>query len=76
MSGEELRVTEPGADRADHGTELAADTAAAQAARQPQGVPGADDGPERVPARVWVTLVGFAAFVIAFGTCAANYLFN
>ncbi|MBK0421946.1 hypothetical protein JD292_07640 [Leucobacter sp. CSA2] len=69
-------MTEPGADRADRGTELAADTAAVQAARPPQGVSGADEGPERVPARVWVTLVGFAAFVLAFGTCAANYLFN
>ena len=38
--------------------------------------PGLDDGPQSVPPRIWVTLVGFAAFVILFGTCAAQWMFN
>jgi len=35
-----------------------------------------DDLPEDVPPKAWVTLVMFAAFVVAFGTCASAYLFN
>lgn len=35
-----------------------------------------DESPEKVPPKAWVTLVGFALFVIAFGTCAATYMFN
>lgn len=34
------------------------------------------DSPEKVPAKVWVTLVTFAAFVVAFLTCASKFLFN
>lgn len=35
-----------------------------------------DDSPEKVPPKAWVTLVGFALFVIAFGTCASTFMFN
>lgn len=35
-----------------------------------------DDGPENVPANAWVTMGIFAVFVIAFGTCASNFMFN
>lgn len=32
--------------------------------------------PENVPANAWVTMGLFAAFVIAFGTCASTFMFN
>ncbi|KIP52805.1 hypothetical protein [Leucobacter komagatae] len=35
-----------------------------------------DDNPENVPAKAWVTMGIFAVFVIAFGTCASNFMFN
>ena len=35
-----------------------------------------DISPENVPPKAWVTLVGFAAFVVFFGTCAFTYMFN
>lgn len=35
-----------------------------------------DDGPENVPANAWITMGLFAAFVIAFGTCASTFMFN
>lgn len=35
-----------------------------------------DDSPENLPTSAWITLVGFAAFVVLFGTCAANWMFN
>lgn len=36
----------------------------------------ADESPEKLPPKAWVTLVGFALFVIAFGTCASTFMFN
>lgn len=36
----------------------------------------AEDEPTSVPRMAWVSLVGFAIFVIAFGTCASNWMFN
>ncbi len=35
-----------------------------------------DGSPENVPPKAWVSLVGFAAFVVLFGTCAFTYMFN
>lgn len=35
-----------------------------------------DEGPEDVPMNTWVTLGLFAAFVVAFGTCASTFLFK
>lgn len=35
-----------------------------------------DDAPQDVPPKAWVTLVLFAAFVIAFGTCASTFMFD
>lgn len=35
-----------------------------------------DDNPENVPGKAWVTMGIFAVFVIAFGTCASNFMFN
>lgn len=35
-----------------------------------------DDNPENVPTNAWVTMGLFAAFVIAFGTCASTFMFN
>lgn len=35
-----------------------------------------DEGPEDVPMNTWVTLGLFAAFVVAFGTCASTFLFR
>lgn len=35
-----------------------------------------DESPQDVPPKAWVTLVLFAAFVIAFGTCASTFMFN
>ncbi|GAA1629091.1 hypothetical protein [Leucobacter chromiireducens] len=35
-----------------------------------------DDGPEKLPMNTWVTLGLFAAFVVAFGTCASSFMFN
>ncbi|WP_146120011.1 hypothetical protein [Leucobacter massiliensis] len=40
------------------------------------GAEGADEGPESVPPKAWVTLVLFAAFVVAFGTCASTFMFD
>lgn len=36
----------------------------------------AEDEPTKLPVMAWVSLIGFAAFVVAFGTCAANWMFN
>lgn len=36
----------------------------------------AEEGPTKLPLMAWVSLIGFAAFVVAFGTCAANWMFN
>lgn len=35
-----------------------------------------DGSPEKLPKSMWITLVGFAAFVVLFGTCASNFMFN
>lgn len=45
--------------------------------REDEGVAGdADEAPQDLPPKAWVTLVLFAAFVIAFGTCASTFMFN
>ncbi|SJN10820.1 hypothetical protein FM113_10210 [Leucobacter sp. 7(1)] len=35
-----------------------------------------EEGPEKLPMNTWVTLGLFAAFVVAFGTCASSFMFN
>lgn len=34
------------------------------------------DEPTTVPKLTWVSLIGFAVFLIGFGTCAANWMFK
>lgn len=41
-----------------------------------EAAPQAEDEPEVLPKNAWVTLGLFAAFVVAFGTCASTYLFR
>lgn len=36
----------------------------------------ADEAPESVPPKAWLTLVAFAGFVVLFLTCANQFLFN
>ncbi|WP_460946377.1 hypothetical protein [Okibacterium endophyticum] len=36
----------------------------------------ADESPQNLPPMAWVTLIGFAAFVVLFGTCANTFMFN
>lgn len=35
-----------------------------------------EESPEHLPPKAWVTLIMFAGFVIAFGTCASVFLFD
>jgi hypothetical protein len=37
---------------------------------------GSEESPQDLPPKAWVTLVLFAAFVVAFGTCASTFIFN
>lgn len=34
------------------------------------------DEPTSLPRAAWVSLIGFALFVVGFGTCAANWMFS
>ncbi|WP_162903881.1 hypothetical protein [Leucobacter sp. wl10] len=36
----------------------------------------AEESPQSLPPKAWVTLVLFAAFVLAFGSCASLFMFN
>lgn len=36
----------------------------------------AEESPEQVPPKAWVTMLLFAGFVIAFGSCASMFMFN
>ncbi len=67
----------------EHDEKLAADTAGApeaagqvSAAAAQSAENAVDDGPEHVPGNAWITMGLFAAFVIAFGTCASTFMFN
>ena len=64
------------ADAASDDVAAAAGVAAARESQVADDGRAADAGPQSVPPRIWVTLVGFAAFVILFGTCAANWMFG
>lgn len=44
-------------------------------AQEPPTEPTAES-PEKLPGTAWVTLVGFAAFVVLFGTCASAFMFR
>lgn len=35
-----------------------------------------DESPQHLPPTAWATLIGFAAFVVLFGTCASTFMFN
>lgn len=75
-------MSAPETPRPDRDSELVLEAPApvqeaeASAAQAKANVGAPEEGPERLPMNTWVTLGLFAAFVVAFGTCASSFMFK